>query len=101
MGQRYRAACTNLPLKQGYHTAVGSQHIAEANGGKLGLSLLLQRLDNDLRHALRGTHHISGIHSLVSGDHDKTLRTVFHGALGHIVGAEYIVLHGLLRAVLH
>ena len=101
MGQCYRAACTNLPLKQGHYTAVGAQHIAEANGGKLGLSLLLQRLDNDFRHALGGTHHIGGVHGLVGGDHHKALRTVFHGALGYIVGAEYIVLHGLLRAVLH
>ena len=101
VGQRYRTAGTNLPLKQWHHAAVGPQNIAKAHGGKLGIRLTVQGLDNHLRQPFGSAHDIGGIDGLVSRNHDEALHMMADGGLRRQIGAEHIVFHRLVRAVLH
>ena len=66
-----------------------------------GFDLLIKGLDDHLAQALAGTHDVGGVHGLVGGDQHKALTAVRHGGIGGFIGADGVVLDGLVGAVLH
>ena len=95
------AAGLDLLLEQGDDGAVGAQDVAEADGHELRLALPVHHLHHHLAQTLAGTHDVGGVHGLVGGDQHEPLDAVGRGGLGHLVGAEDVVLDGLVGAVLH
>ena len=100
MGQGHRAAGADLPLEDRDHRAVGAQDVAETDGHELRAAVR-NGVDDDLRQALAGAHHVGGVHRLVRGDEDKALHIAFHGDLRGLVCAEDVVQDRLLRTEFH
>jgi RNA polymerase sigma-54 factor len=82
MGNSYRSALLNLLFKHRDNRSVRTQHITKTRGNKTGVILtisfqfIIQRLHVNLRDALRTTHHIRRIHSLIGGDHNELLHFI-------------------------
>ena len=60
---------------------------------------LRQVADDQLGDALGGAHHRGGLHGLVGGDEHEALDAQRVGQLGHVAGAEDVVLDRLLGRV--
>ena len=101
MRYRHRTARRYLLAKKRNHAAVTAKHITKTHRHKLRLVMLVKGLDNHFADPLTGSHNIRGVHRFVGGDHDKTLYAAHGRRLGRLKGAEYIILYGLCRAVLH
>ena len=74
--------------------------------GMLSLQLLdlqspVQTLHIDLTDALRASHHVRGVHSLVCRNHHELLHPVFHAQVCDDLRTVYIILHSLRGVVLH
>ena len=66
-----------------------------------GFDLLIKGLDDHLAQALAGTHDVGGVDRFVGGDEHKALAVMGHGGIGGLIGADGVVLDGLVGAVLH
>ena len=99
---RYRAALSDLLFEQGDDAAVAAQHVAEAHRHEVRIgAAAVHHLHHHLAQALRGAHDVGGIHRLIRGDQHELLHAVLHRGHGHFIGAEDVVLDGLVGAVLH
>ena len=108
MGHRDGPAVLDLFAEKGNHRTAGAEHVAEASGHKLRLSLMASFLDGlvetlhiDFADAFRTAHHVRRIHGLVGADHHELLHAVFHGQVGHDLRAFHVVLNALAGIVLH
>ena len=63
--------------------------------------MMVHHLNDHLTHTLGGAHDVGGIHGFVRGNQYETLDAVLVRRHGRLVGAEYVVLDGLVGAVLH
>ena len=104
VGDSHRSAARDLFAKTGDHAAGAAEHVAKTHDDELGggprAALGLHRLAYKLSEAFGRAHHVRWVYSLVSGDQDELLYTVFSRGAGHGEGAEDVVLHGLPRVVL-
>ncbi len=102
----------DLTLEEGDHAAIGAEDVAEPDGGEAGgVGVGGERagadggvgeaLDHELAHALGGAHDVGRVDGLVGRHQDKPLDAVRGVRDGGLVGAEDVVLDGLLRVVLH
>ena len=84
MGNCDRPAILDLPLENGNHRTVGTQHVTETGRDKLGVTVdlsldlgLVETLDIDLTNPLGATHDVGRVDSLVGRDHNELPDTVF------------------------
>ena len=103
-----RTTLSDLLTEQWNHRAIRAQHVSEAGGNKLRLTLDLSILDSlietlhvDFADTLRATHYIGGVHRLIGRNHHELLHPIFHGQVGNDSCTVDIVLHGLARIILH
>src|SRR5208337_3361390 len=90
----------DLFLEDRDHAAIGAEHVAKTNCD-VASSAVLKREQNEFSDALGGAHDVGRAHSLVGGNQDEILDTVFHRGDGEVVGPQDIVLHGLEDVCLH
>ena len=76
VGQRDRAALTNLGLEQWDDAAVGAQHVAEAHGHALHFAVAGVGLEQHLGDALGCAHDVGGVDRLVRGELHEALHAV-------------------------
>ena len=76
--------------------AVGAQHVAEPHGLELrdALGRTVERLGVDLRDALGSAHDGGRVDGLVRRDGDELVGIVTAGGVGHVLGAQDVVLDG-------
>ena len=101
MGQGDGSAGADLLLELGHHAAVGAQHVAEADGGELGVGLGVAGLDDHFRQPFGGAHHIGGVDGLICRNEHKALDPVADRGQCRQIGAEHVVFDRLIGAVLH
>ena len=88
--------------EQGNDAAVAAQYISEPHRHIFGiLRPAAEHLNDHLADALRGAHHVGGIHRLVRGDQHKGLHPVPVRRLRHMICTKHVVLDRLVGAVLH
>ena len=97
-------------LEQRNNRAIRTKHIAKTCGHKLTSVFLrsgvvsqfvVQRLDVNLTNTLRAAHDISGIDSLVGGNHHKLSGTILHCQVGNDLRTIYIIGDALRWVVFH
>ena len=108
MRHRHRPSLAYLLLEDGDHRAVGAEHVAEAGGDELGVSLhltfldcLVEALHVYLADALRAAHHVGWVDSLVGRYHHELPRAVSHRQVGDDLCSMDVVYHALVGIVLH
>ena len=89
----------NLLAEQWHHRAIRAQHIAETRGNELGVALAALRVN--LSDTFGGTHHIGRVDGFVGRNHDEFLHAIFHGQVGHELGAKHVDKHGFVSVLLH
>ena len=77
MGNRHRAAISNLLSKFRNNATTAPKYIAEPNRNKLCAAFALQALANHLSQAFTRAHHIRWINSLIGRDQYKCANVCF------------------------
>ena len=107
MCDRDRSAGCNLLLEERHDTTVAAQHIAESCGDELRYRLVRsgelaeERLDIDLRDALRCSHDVRRVDGFVGTNHHKALSAVLDSEVGHVLRTEHISQNSLRGVLLH
>ena len=101
MGDGHGAAGLDLLLKKRDDAAVAAQNITEAHRHEFRFGLPVHHLYHHLAQTLGRTHDVGGVDGLVGGYLHKPLDAVLRGGLRQLVGADDVVLDGLVGAFLH
>ena len=102
VGDGHRTAFCDLLLEERDDGAVGAEDVTEADRDEVGLRVLpVHHLDDHLTDALRGTHDVRRVHSLICGDQDETLHAGVGRGTGSLQGTHDVVLDCFVRAHLH
>ena len=91
----------DLALEDGDHAAVRAEHIAETHCGENGFRRTSIVLHDHFAHALGRPHDACGVNRLIGGDEDEARRPICISSTNGIQRAEYVVVNGLARAMLH
>ena len=102
MGHRHRATTADLLAEQWHNRARGTEHVTEAHDAEAGLGFdLREALQNQLREALGGAHHVRGTYRFVGRDQHKGIYTRPMRGPSRAPRAVNIIGHAFRDVVLH
>src|SRR6266702_3195395 len=94
MSNSNRTTFGNLFLKYRNHTPARSEDISESDRNEFRPAIL-QLQQQELGDAFCRSHNIGWANSLVRGDHDEILNSVFNSFCSQVIGSEDIVFYSL------
>ena len=102
MCHSHRSACSYLAFEQWDYAAVAAQHVAEAHCHEARLLCsAVHLLDYHLTETLGRSHDIRRVHRFVGGYQDESADAVLCRCFCCDVGAQHVVLDGLVGTALH